>query len=117
MGNPAQPGQGFMSLTNPVLGDLGNQTGSEFLSKFISGLIQLVFVVGSVIFFFMLVMGAIQWISSGGDKQALEGAKGKITNAIIGIVILLAIFAITKIIETFFGISILTLDLAPLVIQ
>lgn len=80
-------------------------------------MIGLAFVIGSLIFFFVMVIGAIQWISSGGDKAAIEGARGKISNAIIGFVILLAVFAVLGVIEDFFGFNILTLDIGPLMIE
>lgn len=104
-------------ITNPVIGNLGKQTGVSFFQKLLPAAVSLVLVGGAIIFFFMLLIGAIQWISSGGDKQALESARGKISNALIGVVILFASFAIIKLIETFFGVSILTLDIGPLVIQ
>jgi len=104
-------------ITNPILGDLGNKTGVDFFKNLIPGLIVLAFAVGVIIFFFMLILGAIQWISSGGDKQALEGARGRVTNAIIGLVILFSLFAVLNLIQTFFGISIMTLDIGPLVTQ
>ncbi len=107
-----QPG-----ITNPVLGNLGNMSGLNFFQKLIPSLISLALIGGVLIFFFILVSGAIQWISSGGDKQSLESARGKITNAIVGIVILFATFAIIRLLEHFFGISILTLDISKLVIQ
>ena len=65
----------------------------------------------------MLLWGAISWILSGGDKAGLESAKGRITNAIVGFVLLIGTFAIVKLIETFFGIDILSIDIGPLVIQ
>lgn len=105
------------SITNPVIGGLGNQSGASFFSKAIPSAIGLAFLIGSIIFFFMLVIGAIQWISSGGDKQALEGARSKISNALIGIVLLFAAFAIVSLIQKFFGIQILTLDIGPLIIR
>lgn len=104
-------------LTNPVLGPAGNQGGVEFFQTFIPGLIGLAFVIGSIIFFFILVVGAIQWITSGGDKQALEAARGRITNAIIGIIILFSLFAVLDLIHIFFNITIMRLDIGPLVIQ
>ena len=104
-------------INNPLLGTLGKKSGVEFFQTFIPGLVSLALIVGALIFFFMLVMGAIAWISSSGDKQALEGARGKITNAIIGLVILLSVFAVLNLIQYFFGIKILTLDIASLVIQ
>lgn len=104
-------------IKNPVLGSLGTKTGVEFFQGFIPGLIGLALVIGSVIFFFMLAIGAIQWITSGGDKQALEAARGRISNALIGLVILFSIFAILDLIHIFFNITIMRLDIGPLVIQ
>ena len=75
------------------------------------------FVIGTVIFVFTFITGAIQWITSGGDKTALEGARGRISNALIGLVILFASYAIIKLIEAFFGVNILELDIGALKIE
>lgn len=108
-------------ITNPVLpipntGSSGN-AGVTFLQNAIPAVIVLGLVVGVIVFFFTLIMGAIQWISSGGDKQGVEAARGKVTNAIIGLVILFAVFAIIRLLQDFFGITILTIDIGKLVIQ
>lgn len=108
-------------IKNPALGNTLNgflqRGGSAYFSTLIPNLIGLCYVIGVLIFFFILIIGAIQWISSGGDKQALEGARGKITNAIVGIIILFSIFAVISLIETFFHTNIMTLDIGALVIQ
>lgn len=110
------------SINNPILNQnlqdiVQNQTAGAFFALFLPKLLTLGLIIGVLIFFFIVVIGAIQWISSGGDKNALEEAKHKITNAIVGIVILFSVFAIIKLIEDFFGISILTLDIGSLTIQ
>lgn len=104
---------------NPLLkdGSLGNLSGVNFVQKFIPAAIGLVLVVGIIFFLFMMLFGAITWITSGGEKSAIEGARGRITNAIVGIIILLSTFALLKIIESFFGINILTIDIGPLIIR
>ena len=105
-------------IRNPALGPaLQGKSGLGFFQTFIPNLVGLALVIGVLVFFFIMLMGAIQWIASGGDKAAVEAARGKITNAIVGVVILLALFALLKIIEDFFGINILTLDIGPLVIE
>jgi len=111
------------TITNPVLGPklqgfIGHfgDSPAAFFQLFLPKLLTLGLIIGVLFFFFVLIIGAIQWISSGGDKNALEEAKHKITNAIIGVVILFSIFAILKLIENFFGISILTLDIGSLAI-
>ena len=106
-------------ITNPALGNLDNPSnrGIGFFQQLIPALIGLAFVGGSLIFFFMLVLGAIQWITSGGDKAAVEGARGRITQALVGIILLFSVFAIVKLIETFFNINILSIDIGPLTIK
>jgi hypothetical protein len=106
------------TIHNPIVGDGSTGTsgnaGVTFLQKAIPAAITMGLVIGVIIFFFILITGAIQWISSGGDKQAVEGARGKVTNAIIGLIVLFAVFAIIQIINTFFGIKLLELTLPTL---
>lgn len=104
-------------ISNPITGNLNSNSGATFFVKFISAVVTIILVGGALVFFFMLIMGAIQWISSGGDKQAVQNARGRVTSALIGIVILFAVFAVAKLLEYFFGISILTIDIESLKIQ
>lgn len=105
-------------ITNPILptpsiGASGN-AGVTFLQKAIPAAISFGIIVGVVVFFFMLIIGGIQWISSGGDKQAVEAARGKVSNALIGLVVLFALFAIIRLLNTFFGVHLLQLTLPTL---
>ena len=75
----------------------------------VSGLIRFTLVIAAIIFFFILVVGGIQWIVSGGDKANTEAARGRITAALVGLVIVFAAWAIAQLINTFFGINILSL--------
>ncbi len=92
---PSGGNTGFAGLANLNIGQI------------ISGLITLALVVAAVIFFFMLVIGGIRWIVSGGDKGQTEAARGQITAALIGLVIVFAAWAIMQLISTFFGIDVL----------
>ncbi|SRR5260221_12183099 len=74
----------------------------------ISGAISLALVVAAVIFFFMLVIGGIRWILSGGDKGQTEAARNQITAALVGLVIVFAAWAIAQLIGSLFGITIFT---------
>ncbi|MFC1625588.1 hypothetical protein ACFL1Q_00900 [Patescibacteria group bacterium] len=122
------PRGGFLNqdadrITNPAFGatlknwSLSSRGGITFFQKILPNLISLAFIIAVLIFFFVLIIAAIQWISSGGDKTAMESARGRITSALVGIVILLSSFALIKIVEAFFGINILTLDIGILKIQ
>lgn len=56
-------------------------------SQFISSAIGLITVIAIIWFVFTLFTGAISFITSGGDKAALETAKKKIVNALTGLII------------------------------
>lgn len=105
------PSQG---INNPILPSRVNDYGATFLQKAITLVIELLFVGGIIIFFIMLLSGGVRWIASGGDKTHLEGAKGQITHALIGLVVLFSAFAIIKLIGALFGIDLLKLSLPTL---
>lgn len=75
----------------------------------VSAVIKLILVIAAIIAFIFLVIGGIKWIVSGGDKAATESARGTITAALVGLLIVFAAWAIIRLIETFFGIDILQL--------
>lgn len=111
---PGQKG----GITNPALGpSLQTKSGIQFFGELLPRMVGLGFLVGVLIFFFVMIAGAIGWITSGGDKAAIESARGRITSAIIGLLILFALFALIGAIENFFGINILSLDIGPFAIK
>lgn len=69
-------------------------------------LLTLAFFLTGVFFFFNLVAGGITWISAGGDPKALGAARARITNALIGLIIVVASYAIAAIVGQVFGLSI-----------
>ena len=85
--------------------------GGLTLPSIISGLIRGALVVAAVVFFFILVIGGIKWIASGGDKGQTEGARNQITAALVGLVIVFAAWAIVALINTFFKVDIFNLAL------
>lgn len=89
--------------------DLGNLT----IGGIVSGLIRLVLVIAALVFFFILVIGGIRWIASGGDKANTEAARNQITAALVGLVIVFAAWAIVQLINVFFGINIFELTIIP----
>jgi len=99
-----------VNLTPP--GQFG-KLGDLSIGGMVSGLINLVLVLAALVFFFMLVWGGIRWITSQGDKGNVENARNQITNALIGLAIIFAAWAIMKLIETLFGISIFSLTIKP----
>jgi|SRR3989344_786506 len=66
-----------------------------------------ILVIAAIIFFFMLIIGGIRWILSGGDKASTESARGQITAALIGLVIVFGAWAIATLLGGILGIDIL----------
>ena len=77
----------------------------------VSGLIKLILVIAALIAFFFLIIGGIKWITAGGDKANTETARNTLTAALIGLLIVFGAWAIIRLIETFFGITILQLEI------
>ena len=75
------------------------------IGALINGALSFVMVIGALLVFGYLIMGGIEWITSGGDKTKTEGARNKITAAVIGLIILAASYAILIIILNFLGFS------------
>mgnify|MGYP001595922330 CR=1 FL=1 len=77
--------------------------GFSDIGQFITNALSLAFVIGIIVVLVMFVVGAIQWISSGGDKEGVGAARGRITHAIIGLVILAVSYALFHLAAQFVG--------------
>lgn len=110
-------------ITNPALGErlkailAGERPGETFLGLFLSNIITLFLIAAAIITFFLLIIGGIQWMTAGGDKAATESARGRITAAIIGLVLVFAVFAIMKLLSYLLGIDLLTIQIGQLMLK
>ncbi len=73
------------------------------LAAVISAGIQFILIVALILAFVFLVIGGIRWILSGGDKAGTETARGTLTAALIGLVIVFLAWMMLNIAGTFFG--------------
>lgn len=78
------------------------------IGALINGLLTFVMVLAALLVFLYLIMGGIEWITSGGDKSKTESARNKITAAVVGLVVLAASYAILLIVLNFLGFDNLT---------
>lgn len=76
------------------------------LGKLIQSLLSVTLGIVGLLVFIYLIWGGIEWITAGGDKSKTESARQKLTNAIIGLAIVAAAFAISQVLGTFFGIKV-----------
>lgn len=84
---------------------VGNNSADTLLGGIFRNAITLVFTVASVSAVIMFLWGAIKWILSGGDKEAIAAARKKIVAALVGLVILALSFLILSLVGVFVGIN------------
>ncbi len=77
--------------------------GAGGISTFLTNIVTIIYTIAGIIFVFMMILGAFQWITSGGDKEGIEKARKRITNAIIGLVLLAVTFLIVGVIGQITG--------------
>jgi len=75
---------------NPAIPALGNVQVSEV----IQWIITTFFVLGILAALFFILWGGLNWILSGGDKEKVDSARGRIIAAIIGLIIVVLAFFI-----------------------
>ena len=71
----------------PTLGDL------------VGNIIRLMFFIAGLYALVLLLLGGFEWVSSGGDDKKLSSARGKIMNAIIGLVVMVAVLTLVILLE------------------
>ena len=104
----------FLAQQSTPLGTLGGTGLGPFATGFpkplgetfadaISAIIGFMTVVAGLFFIFQFLIGAIQWLASGGEKAGLQQAQQKLSNAFIGFVLVVAAVAIFTLLGEFLG--------------
>lgn len=77
------------------------------IGQLLSAVVGLLLIISALLAFFFLILGGIQWITSGGDKAGMEAARNKITHAIVGLIIVGAAWAVMILVQNFLGVTII----------
>ena len=95
-------------IRNPVLAPNLQALASpwDYFNNIFPTLFRIGFIIGGVVFIFVFIVGAFQWITAGGDKGQLEDARRRISHAIVGLVVLLLIYLITQFVNYILGLNI-----------
>lgn len=75
---------------------------------FMSSMMGAAMVLAAIAAFAFMLWGAVEWITSAGDKSKMESARNKITNSVVGLVVLAAVVAIYTVLQQFLGLNTLT---------
>ncbi len=101
LGRFEPPTDSFSEGSDTTEGALSN------LELIISNSLGVITVLAGVFFIFYFIMGAFQILSAGGDSGKVQSGQQRITQAVLGLVILVAAYAIIGLISTVLGLSLL----------
>jgi uncharacterized membrane protein YjgN (DUF898 family) len=88
---------------NPNEGGTGDAHFATDIGQVFRAVLNFVLIIAVLLVFGYLVLGGIEWITSGGDKGKTESARNKITAAVIGLIILVSAYAILTVVLNFLG--------------
>lgn len=84
----------YAIIRNPVIGDLGFGNPGTALARILANLWKAAVIAGGIAFIFYFLLGAFRWMTAESDKTKFESGREKITNALVGLLLLTASVAI-----------------------
>lgn len=87
------------------------------LATILSNVIGFLTIVAGLWFMIQFILGAVSWISAGGDKGKTTQAKDKLTQSVIGLAIVIGAYAISGLVGAILGIDFLNIAGALSVIK
>lgn len=88
-------------------GDQSFFDNPNLLGVVLTRALQFAIVSAGLVFFVKLVSGGFLYLTSAGDQGKVQAATKEITNAVIGLIIVISTFFIIQILETILGIKVL----------
>jgi hypothetical protein len=76
------------------------------LGNLVSNLWGVAFSIGAIAAFLFMGLGAITWITGGGEKAKVEEAKERITQGMVGLGILAVSYAVALLVQQFLGLNV-----------
>jgi hypothetical protein len=78
------------------------------IGSIVSSLVNYLFPLAGLLLLLYLIFGGFSLMTSGGDPKAVQAAKSKITNALIGFIIVFTSYWLVQILGTILGIEAIT---------
>lgn len=108
----------FKSISSKLLALAGPNVGTETsgstvalgftipsFDSVLTFLLRFLFIVGGLVAVLYLLLGALAWITSGGNKESVDKAREKIQAAIVGLVVMFAVLAVIVVLESIFSLG------------
>ncbi len=87
---------------------VGDAATFQCLEPIFANIVSAILSLAGVGLFIMLLVGGFGFLFSGGDPKKLEQSRGTLSNAVMGLVVIVAAYLILRIISAFTGITTLT---------
>jgi hypothetical protein len=93
-------------MQSNIAGQLGTLFKFTSLGNLVSNLWGVAFSIGAIAAFLFMGLGALTWITGGGEKAKVEEAKERITQGIVGLAILAVSYAVALLVQQFLGLNV-----------
>ena len=90
--------------TKNVTTPTGSLTTMELV---ISDVIGILTVVGGILFLYSFLQGSLSWVTAGGDSGKIQKARDQMIQGVIGLIVIVAAYAIIGLVGTIVGVNIL----------
>lgn len=80
--------------------------GGGGLAKFIANMINTIYIIAGLAFFIYLSIGGLKYLTASGDPKQVQEATKQLTNAIVGLIIVVASYGIVSVLGNILGINI-----------
>jgi hypothetical protein len=89
-----------------VEGPSGFKFAGGNLGNIINALVPYIFGMAGLALLVILIWGGFELMTSAGDPKKMQSAQGKLTNAVVGFIIIFVAYWLVQILEVIFGIKI-----------
>jgi hypothetical protein len=97
----------FIPITQEGGPGVGPESAPQMLETIMSVVVGFLTILSGLYFFVMFIIGGLGWASAGGDSGKVEAAKNRMTNGVIGLIIVVAAYSVIYIVGKVLGFSIL----------
>lgn len=99
---------GISSGLSDVRGEFSGSTGSLFMGardipELIAAIIRILLMIGGAIAVLFVIIGGYQYLTSGGNEEAAEKGRKTVTNALIGVVVVVLSWVIVNVVVNTVG--------------
>jgi uncharacterized membrane protein len=95
----------FYTITVGPLGNKGTGNQGATITNLLAAAISTAFIVAGIILLFMILFSGIEWLTAGSDTNKVQNAQKRLTNAVVGFVILVAARVILYFMATQLGVG------------